>query len=302
MLFHLSVPCKNGSKSRRRKKSTKELRSRGVRQLKTNHKTFGEGREGVCWPKDAQTPTGLTRHVRDLHTYPTRQLRAQAEEQQHQRPAGRRTDRVTRGVGGHPGRGGARPSTHPARPGAEAQPRPILRRPAGVAAGAQPRYALLLRAGTGSAPPEEEEGPPAALGAGALGAAAVHLRGAVASQTRSPMTTQDRECLAQRLLPAAALRSPSPLRAPGAFHSLRWCAPCHSVPRQKVCAVFAETSHLSRAGRTGLNRPGCAVLCYAVPSAPHSPSPAAQPLLRCDPALPAAPPSLHTPSCLRRRK
>lgn len=48
MLFHLSVLCKNESKSRRRKKSTKELRSGGVRQLKTNHKAFGEGRESVC--------------------------------------------------------------------------------------------------------------------------------------------------------------------------------------------------------------------------------------------------------------
>lgn len=119
----------------------------------------------VLWPEDAQTPTGFTkahppparhRRGRDLHTYPARQLRAQAKEHQHQHPAGRKRDRViTRGGPGHTagkgggGLGGGGRRTSPLtlrapRPAEQGRSRgPSFRQPAGKAERTQTGYAPL---------------------------------------------------------------------------------------------------------------------------------------------------------------
>lgn len=115
-----------------RHKETSEQRCTAIKtKKKSAHLLERGGDASVFWPKDAQTPAGLTRHVHlqravlrpgPARTYRTRQLRAQPEEQQQQRPAGGKGTRSRRGEGTARG-GGGRARHSPCAPHGPGSPR-----------------------------------------------------------------------------------------------------------------------------------------------------------------------------------
>lgn len=213
---------------------------------------------------------------------------------------GEQTDRVTGGARGNTaGRGPPRLGTHPARPaagGAGSRPRPMLQAACGD--GGEDAARLRAAAPAGSAPPEEEEGPPPSLRAGSpllRGRGPPPLTSAVQPLHRLLVPRYHGELRVPRLGGAAGRTAgsvtarfpPLPLRAPTAFRSPRRCARARACPGGKFAPFFAEASHLSRAELSGAKRDGT-----EAGEPPRSPAPRRPPLLRCDPALPTAPPAL----------
>lgn len=286
----------NQSRAEERHKGTSEQRCTAIKKKKkikkSPHLSERGGRESVCWPKDAQTPTGLTRHIhlqRGTGAAGTCTLTPLASSAPRQRSTSTSTLRGGKGTespagpGGHQGEGAAAPRHSPCAPrsrrgrgaaaahasgacrqggedaaglraAAPAQaPAPRRRRKRRARRRHSGRAGPLRGPGTAWGRRHRRSPPRCGRSAGSFpsygGGARVPRPGGAAGLASPALPVQGRSPFVSRRFPAVPrppqgarrLPLPTPVRA----------APCQSVPGQKVCAVFAEASHLSRAGRDG---------------------------------------------------